>query len=43
MRLKALLAAIACAAVAMGFALPAPHSGDNMTRSQIETISLGRG
>ena len=43
MRLKALLAAIACAAIAMGFALPTPPSGDTMSRSQIDTINVGRG
>jgi hypothetical protein len=42
MALKAFLAAAAVAAVVVGFALPAPHSGhaDAHARSQIATIEL---
>jgi hypothetical protein len=40
MELKALLAAIAAAAVAVGFILPAPHPNGTHPKSQIDQIEL---
>jgi hypothetical protein len=40
MALKALLAAIAAAAVGVGFILPAPHHSSSHAKSQIEQIEL---
>jgi hypothetical protein len=43
MALKALLAVVAAAAIAVGFALPVPPTSQAATQSQVETLSLGRG
>jgi len=43
MALKALLAAVAAAAVAVGFLLPGPHGSLASPKSQIDQIELGRG
>jgi len=42
MALRAVLAAVAAAAIVIGFALPAPHGdhADAEARSQIQTIEL---
>jgi len=40
MALKALLAAIAAAAICVGFILPGPHGGNAGAKSQIEQIEL---
>jgi hypothetical protein len=42
MALRVLVAAIAAAAVAVGFILPGPHHGNTRAKSQIEQIELGR-
>ncbi|MFL5298280.1 MAG: hypothetical protein ACJ798_18025 [Phenylobacterium sp.] len=42
MALKAILAAVAAAAIAVGFALPGLHAGKAEPRSQISTIDLER-
>ena len=40
MSVKAFLAAIAALAMAMGFALPAPHGDEAQARSRIPTLEL---
>jgi hypothetical protein len=40
MALKAVLAAVAVAAIIVGFALPGPHGGHAEGRSQFQTIDL---
>jgi hypothetical protein len=42
MALKALFAAIAAAAVGVGFILPGPHGGNAHATSQIDQIELRR-
>jgi hypothetical protein len=42
MALRALLAAVAAVAVAVGFILPSTHRGAPDRKSQIEQIELGR-
>ena len=42
MALKAIVAAAAAAAIAVGFALPAPHADRAEPRSQIALIELTR-
>lgn len=42
MALKAILAAVAAASVAVGFCLPATHRHEE-PKSQIEQIEVGRG
>ena len=43
MPLKALLAAIAAGAIALGLALPIPHKSEAEPKSQFTTLELGRG
>lgn len=43
MTLKAILAAVAAAAIGVGFLLPAPHDGQPAPKSQIEQLEIGRG
>lgn len=40
--LKAFLALIAAAAVALGLALPVPHRSESAPKSQFATLELGR-
>jgi hypothetical protein len=40
---KLLLAAIAAAAIAIGFALPGPHHDSAKGQSQIPTMEVGKG
>ena len=42
MALKALFAAIAAAAVGVGFILPGPHASNGHAKSQIEQIEVRR-
>ena len=42
MALKAAIAAVAAAAIVIGFALPAPRGGHAEARSQIQTIEFHR-
>ncbi len=43
MALKAFMAALALAAVAVGLMLPVPHAGKAAAQSQIATVQLGAG
>lgn len=40
---KLLMAAVAALAVAVGFALPAPHGDAASAREQIPTLEIGKG
>ena len=40
MTLKAVLAAVAAAAIVIGFALPSPHAGHAEAHSQFQTLDL---
>lgn len=40
---KLLVAAVAAAAIAIGFALPAHHSSAESAKSQIPTLDVGKG
>ena len=43
MALRAFMAALALAAIAVGLMLPVPHGGRAAARSQIATVELGAG
>lgn len=43
MALKAFMAVLALAAIAVGLLLPVPHAGKAEAKSQIATVELGAG